>query len=146
VLFPARCVLALVASKVSAEQSRRFCAHADRCPDETFIAPVSNRLKHCRFGQSYPTHVHSRDASYPNWGTTKPDGNTLCGAMVSGPFTAPPGSTDLYTDDRSKYEETEAGVDYSGSIICALAGYASLAEHSFDHCSGAGRSAFDGRV
>jgi hypothetical protein len=66
--------------------------------------------------------------------------------MVSGPFKAPPGSTDLYTDDRSKYEETEAGVDYSGSIICALAGYASLAEHSFDHCSGAGRSPCDGRV
>jgi hypothetical protein len=92
--------------------------------------------------------VHSRDIAYPNWNNGEPDPTTLCGALVSGPFTAPPGSTDLFTDNRKKFMETVTGVDYSGSIVCALAGYASLPEQSFDHCAGAdaGRSPCDGRI
>jgi Glycosyl hydrolase family 9 len=89
----------------------------------------------CRLGNHFPTHIHSRDAATPNWGTPNPDGNTFCGAIVSGPC-ANPGPTDLFTDDRTKYQEAEAGIDYSGSVICAFGGYADQPSGAFDHCSG----------
>jgi hypothetical protein len=88
----------------------------------------------CRLGKHYPTHVHSRDSAYPNFSTTQPDANTLCGALVSGAFTKPPGSTDVYTDNRGNWYESEAGIDYSGSVICALGGYAAVPVGGFDHC------------
>jgi hypothetical protein len=89
----------------------------------------------CRLGKHYPTRVHSRDSAYPNWANINAlDGNTLCGALVSGPFTSAPGSTDVYTDNRAKYMESEAGIDYSASVICALGGYAAVPVGGFDHC------------
>jgi Glycosyl hydrolase family 9 len=98
----------------------------------------------CRFGKDYPKHIHSRDSAYPVF-TTNQAAQTHCGAVVSGPWTASPGSTDLFTDDRRKYTASEAGVDYSGSVLCALAGYAALPEGALDACTTVARSPFDGR-
>jgi hypothetical protein len=98
----------------------------------------------CRLGKSYPTHVHNRDVALGNFDiNSKPDVNTLCGAVVSGPWTQPPGSTDRYVDDRDVWTETEAGVDYAGSTLCAFGGYASLPDTALSGCSA--RSPFDGR-
>lgn len=44
-----------------------------------------------RVGKHYPTHLHSRDASYPEFRTDEPDPSLLCGALVSGPYA--PGKT-----------------------------------------------------
>ena len=89
----------------------------------------------CRLGAHYPTRLHSRDAAYPYFDDpVTPDGNLLCGAMVGGPYAhgssgvsgrAEEG-TDLFTNNRNLWFEAEPAVDYSASIICALAGYASL--------------------
>lgn len=63
-----------------------------------------------------------------------PDGNLLCGALVAGPYAhgssgvsgrAETG-TDLFTNNRDLWFEAEPALDYSASMICALAGYASL--------------------
>jgi hypothetical protein len=99
----------------------------------------------CRLGNHYPLRVHSRDSAFPNWNTALPDGNTLCGAVVSGPFVKPPNSTDVYTDNRVRYQESEAAVDYVASIVCALGGYADTPVGGFDHCDTM-RAPLDGRT
>jgi hypothetical protein len=65
-----------------------------------------------------------------------PDTATLCGGIVSGPWTEPPGMTDGFTDSRAKFQESEAGIDYSGSVLCAFGGYAAMADGAFDKCAG----------
>jgi hypothetical protein len=64
---------------------------------------------------------------------------------VSGAYTPPPGATDAFLDTLLNYKETEAGLDYSASAICAFAGYAALPSDAFDHCEGTSRSPFEGR-
>lgn len=94
--------------------------------------------------------MHSRDAAVPNWRKPNlPDGNTLCGAIVSGPWEPPPANTDKFTDDRNKFQEAEAGIDYSGSVLCALGGWAAQPAGAYDHCTGSlnvGRTALTARV
>jgi Glycosyl hydrolase family 9 len=91
----------------------------------------------CRLGKSFPTHVHDRDAASPNWGTASADGSTICGAVVSGAWALPANTpTDLFTDNRDKYEEAEPAVDYSASVLCAFGGYADVPDGGFDHCTG----------
>ena len=100
----------------------------------------------CSLGTHYPRHVHSRDAATPYFKTpTHTDPNTLCGGIVSGPWSTPSTSTDRFTDDRNKYEETEAGLDYSGSALCAFGGYAAVANGGFSGCTGV-RGPLTGRV
>jgi hypothetical protein len=41
----------------------------------------------------------------------------------------------MFTDDRDVYTESECGVDYSASALCAFAGYASEPNGAFDHCA-----------
>lgn len=65
--------------------------------------------------------------------------------MVSGCFEEDTAhGTDLFTDTKSMFQETEAAIDYSASILCAFGGYADLPAGSFSHCTG--RSPFDGRL
>ena len=45
-----------------------------------------NYIVICRVGSHYPKHLHSRDASYPEFRTEEPDPSLLCGALVSGPY------------------------------------------------------------
>jgi hypothetical protein len=106
----------------------------------------------CSLGQHYPTRLHSRDAAYPNFrDDTKPDGQTLCGAYVSGPFVegdafgTVQAGTDKYTNDRRVWKESEPAIDYTGSMICAMMGYASLPSGAFDGCD-VTRTAFTGRA
>lgn len=86
-------------------------------------------------GSHYPTRLHSRDAAYPNFDEEYlPDGNLLCGALVAGPYAhgssgvdgRAENGTDLFTNNRDLWFEAEPALDYSASMICALAGYASL--------------------
>lgn len=106
----------------------------------------------CRLGASYPTRLHSRDAAASAWGTaTQSDVNTICGAIVSGPWVdpdAPPAGADeydLFANNRDQFQETEAAVDYSASVICAFGGLAAMPPGAFEHCAGV-RSPLDGRV
>ena len=102
-------------------------------------------------GSHYPTRIHSRDAGYPNFVTVaKPDGSTLCGGLVSGPYSRDseddgpvPVGTDVYTNDRQHWRSSESAVDYSSSIICALMGYAALPDEPSSSCDA--RTAFAGR-
>lgn len=48
----------------------------------------------CRVGKHYPTRLHSRDASFPEFRTDEPDPNLLCGALVSGPYAPGKGGDD----------------------------------------------------
>lgn len=73
------------------------------------------------------------------------DGNTLCGATVSGPWAKPGGSTDAFTQDRSDFLASAVSLDASAGLLCALAGYAELHEESGAGC-GAVRTAFAGRT
>jgi hypothetical protein len=107
----------------------------------------------CRVGSRYPTRIHSRDAGYPNFVTeSKPDGSTLCGGIVSGPY--PVGlapsqdgpvsvGTDVYENDRNYWRASEVAVDYSAGLICAAMGYATLPDQAFAKCGA--RSPFTGR-
>ena len=47
-------------------------------------------------------------------------------------------------DVKSNYQEGEAAIDYSASVLCGFAGYAALPEAAFSHC--ARRSPFAGRA
>lgn len=88
--------------------------------------------------------------------TNDPDPNVLCGALVSGPYapavTGGPDAedgpvsegTDVFTDDRRSWRETEPAVDYTGSLVCAMMGYAVQPEGAFTGCDG--RDPFTGRV
>lgn len=98
----------------------------------------------CRLGAHYPLRSHSRDAALSAFTSdTAVDPNTLCGAVVSGPF-AEEGVTDKYLDDRKVYQASESGVDYSASVICAFGAYAAMPADAFEHCDGV-RSPLQGR-
>jgi N-acetylglucosamine-6-phosphate deacetylase len=105
-----------------------------------------------RLGANYPTRLHSRDAAINSWGSaTAADVNTICGAIVSGPWVDPaakgtkPEEYDLYNNNRDEFQETEAALDYSASVLCAFAGYAAMPAKAFDHCLGV-RGPLAGRV
>lgn len=40
--------------------------------------------------------------------------------------------TDVYTNDRTNWRESEPAIDYSAGLICSLMGYAALPDGSFD--------------
>jgi hypothetical protein len=102
-----------------------------------------------RLGKHFPRNPHSRDAAHPAWANQKvPNPNTLCGGVVSGPYNeaAPSSGTDVFTDMRFKYQSTEAAIDYSASIICAMGGFADLPKGTFSDCSVDNRSPLAGRA
>ena len=57
--------------------------------------------------------------------------STVCECVCA---VQPPSSTDLFTDNRDVYTESECGVDYASSALCAFAGYAREGNGEFDHC------------
>ncbi|KAJ1427090.1 Six-hairpin glycosidase superfamily [Sesbania bispinosa] len=80
------------------------------------------------FGNHYPTHVHHRDASIPNnkikysceggwkWrDTSKPNPNTIVGAMVAGPD-----KHDGFHDVRTNYNYTEPTLAGNAGLVAAL--------------------------
>lgn len=104
------------------------------------------RAAACRLGGNFPRRPHSRDAAYPIWSSaSRANPHTLCGAVISGPW-APAGSggTDKYTDNRDNFRESEAGIDYSASLPCAMGGYAALSDGDVRGCDNA-RTPLTGR-
>ena len=102
-------------------------------------------LRGCRYGDDFPTRVHSREVSYPFFFQKTPardDNHVLCGGIVSGPYSTK-GATDKYTNNRSMWVESEAALDYSGAVACAFGGYAALSRADLSSCSS--RTAFTGR-
>lgn len=101
----------------------------------------------CRLGASSPRNPHARDAAAAGTFSDEsiPNAHTLCGALVSGPHSTS-GGTDLYEDSRDDWRASEAGIDYSASVICAFGGYAALPHGAFGHCDARSRSPLDGRV
>ena len=101
-------------------------------------------MRGCRYGKKFPTRVHSREVSYPFFEkkSTRDDNHVLCGGVVSGPYSTK-GATDKYTNDRRKWVESEAALDYSGAVACAFGGYAALSTSDLSSCSS--RTAFTGR-
>eukprot|EP00892_Ulva_mutabilis_P003873 jgi/Ulvmu1/1858/UM012_0014.1 len=97
------------------------------------------------YGAKYPTRVHSREVSFPFFEakSTRDDNHVLCGGVVSGPYTDDGGSTDKYTNDRLKWFESEAALDYGGALACAFGGYAALSTADLSSCSS--RTPFTGR-
>jgi Glycosyl hydrolase family 9 len=96
------------------------------------------RFGACRLGDFYPNHIHSRDATgYPFY-TDKPDVNTICGALVSGPA-----FSGAFTDTRSDYTQVEPAIDYAAGALCAFGAFASQPAGTFDSCTA--RSVFAGR-
>ena len=80
------------------------------------------------FGDHYPRHVHHRGTSIPNnnikynckggwkWrDTSKPNPNTIIGAMVSGPD-----KNDGFHDVRSNYNYTEPTLAGNAGLVAAL--------------------------
>lgn len=53
--------------------------------------------------------------------------------------------TDVYTNMRSNWGESEPALDYTGGLICALMGYAALPDGTFDDPSCDVRTPFTGR-
>ena len=108
----------------------------------------------CRFGSYYPTHVHSRDAAYPHFpNNTQPDGSTLCGALVAGPYgrtaTDPEwgpvaAGTDVYANNRNLWREAEPAIDYTSSLVCTMMAYVNTPDTLFADCPA--RTAFTGRL
>jgi hypothetical protein len=111
----------------------------------------------CRIGNYFPRHLHSRDAAFPVFlNETAPDPNMLCGAVVAGPYA--PGvfggeeavdgpvtdGTDVYTDNRDSWREAEPAVDYTGSLMCAVMGYAMQPDGAYSTCTA--RDPFAGRM
>ena len=102
-------------------------------------------------GRYFPTKIHSRDTSFPNFRNNGPeDMHTLCGALVSGPYenTAEEDGpvregTDLYENDRRRWQASEAAIDYTSSLVCTLMSYATMPDSLFTSCPA--RSPFTGR-
>ena len=90
-------------------------------------------------GAYFPEHVHSRDATQYPFSTSKPDVNTLCGAVVSGPD-----ATDNYSDVRLNFDESEPAIDYAAGVVCAFGAYAAQPSGAYDHCVDV-RGPFTGR-
>lgn len=108
-------------------------------------------IRCCRLGAHFPTKLHSRDAAFPNWGSpAADDGNTMCGAMATGPYLGSisnpvlsNSNPDRYLNNRAFWPESEPGIDFTASMVCALMGYAALPENSFSTCNV--RTPFTGR-
>eukprot|EP00892_Ulva_mutabilis_P000072 jgi/Ulvmu1/10065/UM006_0012.1 len=100
-------------------------------------------------GTHFPTKLHSRDVAYPNFRSSDiEDTATLCGAIVSGPYAATANgpvteSTDLYENDRRRWQASETAIDYSSSLVCALMAYAAMPDSLLEGCPA--RTAFTGR-
>ena len=102
-------------------------------------------------GRYYPTKLHSRDASFPYfYDTTKDDPATVCGAIVSGPYENTVNmdgpvrmGTDLYENDRRRWQASEAAIDYTSSLVCTLMAYAAMPDSLFEGCDA--RTPFTGR-
>jgi hypothetical protein len=98
----------------------------------------------CSLGNSFPTKVHSREVSDGQLKNDNgPDKFTLCGGVVSGPWTEAGGYTDYYGNRRTEWRESEAAVDYSAGLICAFGAYASLPDSALAGCGA--RGPLDGR-
>lgn len=78
----------------------------------------------CGFGKNPPTQPHHRNATlrYEDSGkwhvfedTSKPNANTIVGAMVGGP-----GIDDKFTDDRMNHETNEVALDYNAAFFLGL--------------------------
>ena len=98
----------------------------------------------CRLGEHYPTRTHTRDGAMEAFVNNDPDVNTLCGALVSGPYDTSQ-ATDAFPDNRKVFEAAEAALDFSGSAICAFGAYAAMPAGAFDKCSGV-QSPLTGRL
>eukprot|EP00892_Ulva_mutabilis_P000098 jgi/Ulvmu1/10089/UM006_0036.1 len=100
-------------------------------------------------GANYPTKLHSRDASYPSFERSDiEDTGTLCGGIVSGPFAAPTDGptdtgTDLYENDRRRWQASETAIDYTSSLVCAVMAYATMPDDMLVGCPA--RTPFTGR-
>eukprot|EP00892_Ulva_mutabilis_P000083 jgi/Ulvmu1/10075/UM006_0022.1 len=102
-------------------------------------------------GNHYPTMLHSRDAAFPNfYSTSEPDPFPLCGALVSGPYAQTSEEdgpvdtgTDMYTNNRRMWRESEPAIDYTSSLVCTLMAYATMPDSLFQGCTA--RSPFTGR-
>eukprot|EP00892_Ulva_mutabilis_P000071 jgi/Ulvmu1/10064/UM006_0011.1 len=102
-------------------------------------------------GRYFPTKVHSRDAAYPYFYNDREE-NTgmLCGGLVSGPYArnSPTDGpvrqgTDMYENDRERWQASEAAIDYTSSLVCTLMAYATMPDSLFEDCPA--RSPFTGR-
>ena len=104
----------------------------------------------CSMGANFPTRLHSRDVAYPNFASdTEFDTATLCGAIVSGPYAAPQNGpveegTDLYENDRRRWQASETAIDYTSSLVCTMMAYASTPDELLEGCPA--RTAFTGRT
>ena len=101
-------------------------------------------------GRNFPTKVHSRDVAYPYFNSNEEeDTATLCGAIVSGPFAATNRTggvaegTDLYENDRQRFQASETAIDYTSSLVCTMMAYATMPDSAFADCPA--RSPFTGR-
>eukprot|EP00892_Ulva_mutabilis_P000076 jgi/Ulvmu1/10069/UM006_0016.1 len=102
-------------------------------------------------GRYYPTRIHSRDISVPNfYNNDFPDNAPMCGALVSGPYENPSAmdgpvreGTDLYEDNRLRWQASEAAIDYTSSLVCTLMAYATMPDSLFEDCPA--RTPFTGR-
>eukprot|EP00892_Ulva_mutabilis_P000079 jgi/Ulvmu1/10071/UM006_0018.1 len=102
-------------------------------------------------GDDYPTKLHNRDVAWPNfWNNDGPDVAPLCGGLVSGPYEnfdrvdGPTNrGTDLYENNRLRWQASEPAIDYTASLVCSLMSYAEMPDSLFSGCSA--RSPFIGR-
>jgi len=105
-----------------------------------------------RIGKHWPTMLHSRDAAFPFfYSETDPDPYPLCGALVSGPYAQTSdddgpvtSGTDVYTNNRRQWKESEPAIDYTSSLVCTLMSYATMPDSLFEGCPA--RSPFTGRA
>ena len=54
--------------------------------------------------------------------------------------------TDVYTNNRTNWGESEAALDYTAGLICGLMGYAALPDGTFNDAACDVRSPFTGRA
>ena len=90
--------------------------------------------------------MRNRDAAHPNFDhPTAPDGQPLCGAVVSGPWAEPGSTSDAFLNTRAALHHAQAPLEASAGLLCAVAGYADVEDGGFDGCTEVERPPLLGR-